>query len=126
MRSLVLQYIPHSEVGDLNSEAKIRKILRIVRQDRIALMEGRLSTEEEASLIELTMGEIDKKFRGVEVATVNPDALNTPISKRVITGLFELFMGKRGGMTVVGPASIIKEIKRDPNRIQLYMNTKRK
>lgn len=122
MRSLTLQFIPYSEIGELSSDARIKKILKIVKQDRIALMEGRLSTEEEAGLIEQTMGEIGGRFRGVEVATIHPERKNSELINKLRENVFELLFGKKGGMTIVGPASIIKEIKRDPNKIQLFMN----
>jgi hypothetical protein len=35
-------------------------------------------------------------------------------------------LGNRLGMTVIGPASLVKSIKRDPNKIELFMEERRK
>ena len=43
---------------------------------------------------------------------------------RFRVNLASMIMGREQGLTVIGPASIIKEIKKDPNKIQLF--TKRR
>jgi hypothetical protein len=40
--------------------------------------------------------------------------------KKIKKEFFRLMLGNSEGMTIIGPASVIKEIKRDPNKIQLY------
>ena len=34
--------------------------------------------------------------------------------------IIKTLMGDREGITVIGPATIVKEIKRDPNKIELF------
>jgi hypothetical protein len=34
----------------------------------------------------------------------------------------KLLLGNREGVTIIGPASIVKEIKRDPNKVELLTN----
>ena len=34
--------------------------------------------------------------------------------------LVKVFMGDRDGLTIIGPATIIKEIKRNPDKIELF------
>ena len=31
-----------------------------------------------------------------------------------------MLLGDREGITIIGPASVVKEIRRDPNKIQLF------
>jgi hypothetical protein len=35
-------------------------------------------------------------------------------------------LGDRSGLTIIGPASVVKAIKKDPNKIELYTSEKRK
>ena len=62
---LTLQYLPYSELAKLDSEKRIKKLLDIVRKERIILMEGRLKKEEETQLIQATMASIDDAFKGI-------------------------------------------------------------
>jgi len=121
---LTLQYVPMDELINLDSDRKITKLLKIVKQDKIVLMEGRLSSKEETELIERTMEEIDKKFKGIEIASLEPQ-IKKDFASILRDGVFRLFFGSKRGMTVMGPASIIKEIKRDPNKLQLYTSNRR-
>ena len=121
---LTLQYIPFEEIKNLDSEKKIQKLLRIVKQEKIVLMEGCLTSKEEAKLIEETMQLIDKKFKGVEVSTINPAPNNLP--NIIKNNILDLLLGKRRGLTIVGPAHIVKDIKKDPNKIHLFTSKRRR
>ena len=121
---LTLQFVPSDELNYLNSDKKIQKLLKVIKEDKIVLMEGRLSNKEEAQLIERTMEEIDKKFKGIEIASLDPK-IGKDFGSFLKDGIFKLFFGDRRGMTVMGPANIIKEIKRDPNKLQLYTSNRR-
>src|SRR3989338_2315317 len=116
---LTLQYIPNNEIENLNSENKIRKLLSLVKEDKILLIEGRLTSSEEARLIESTMEQISKSFKGIEICTVYPQKKREvqffdKLRKEVLN-----ILGYRQGITIIGPASIIKDIKRDPTKIEL-------
>ncbi|MBS3147056.1 DUF2073 domain-containing protein [Candidatus Woesearchaeota archaeon] len=116
---LTLQYIPNNEIENLNSENKIRKLLSLVKEDKILLIEGRLTSSEEARLIESTMEQISKSFKGIEICTVYPQKKREvqffdKLRKEVLN-----ILGYRQGITIIGPATIIKDIKRDPTKIEL-------
>ncbi len=49
---LSFQYIPYREHSSLNTDEKLKKILRITKQNKIILMQGKLKPNEEAKLIE--------------------------------------------------------------------------
>jgi len=121
---LTLQFVPSDEIIGLNSEKKLQKLLRIIRQDKIVLMEGKLTSKEEADLIEMTMEQVDRNFKGIEIASLEPEN-NGKFVDLVKDNIFKLFFGGARGMTVLGPANIIKEIKRDPNKLQLYTSANR-
>ena len=60
---VTFQFIPYHDVETLTAAKRVNKLLNIVKDDRIVIMEGRLKKEEEADLIEITMEEIDAKFK---------------------------------------------------------------
>lgn len=122
---LTLQFVPYHEIESLNSENKIRKLLNLVRSDKILLVEGKLHPHEEATLIERTMEQISRDFKGIEICTVTPDKRNQDIGKKIRSTMLRMF-GYKEGLTIIGPATIIKEIKRDPNKIELLTKVKRK
>lgn len=122
---LTIQYIPFEEVSDLDSERKIQKLIRIVKQNKLVLMEGTLTSQEEADLIEETMETIDSKFKGVEITSFNPLEKNTKqIQDRLKQMFIEAIFGRRRGLTIIGPANIVREIRKDPNRIQLFLSNR--
>ena len=59
-------------------------------------------------------------FKGVEICTIFPEEKDLQIVKRIKKEFIKSILGNRDGLTIVGPASIIKEIRRDPNKIMLY------
>src|SRR3989344_6266058 len=116
---LTLQFVPYADIESLDSQARINKLLKIVKNKHIVLMQGRLKPEEEAGLIQRTMEQIDKEFKGIEVCTVYPEENNLQSIKKFRNEIFKLLLGNRDGITIIGPASVVKEIRRDPNKIQL-------
>ena len=122
---LTIQYVPFEEVSYLDSERKIQKLIRIVKQNKLVLMEGTLTSQEEADLIEETMETIDSKFKGVEITSFNPLEKNTKLIQDKLKQLFmQAIFGRRRGLTIIGPANIVREIRKDPNRVQLFLSNK--
>ncbi len=120
---LTLQFIPYHEILNLDSDQRIRKILTSSKQDKIVLIGGRLKKEEEAKLIEKTMESINGSFKGIELAVINPNlkSLKTNFTYgNLKKHISNLFLGHRAGLTIIGPATVVKEIKRDPNKIELF------
>lgn len=122
---LTMQYVPFEELSDLDSERKIQKLIRIVKQNKLVLMEGTLTAQEEADLIEETMATIDSKFKGVEITSFNPIEKNSKQIQDKLRRMFmEMIWGRRRGLTIIGPANIVREIRKDPNRIQLFLSNR--
>ncbi len=117
--SLTLQFIPYVEIESLSSKERIKKLLDIAKKDKIVLLEGRLTAEEEAQLIQKTMASINKKFKGIELSVIYPDSGNNEFFSKIKNRLAKLLLGNRSGLTIIGPANVVKEIKQDPDKIQL-------
>lgn len=116
---LTLQFIPYNEMEHLDSKERIRKLIKAVKSNKIILMEGRLKSTEEAELIRKTMEEIGPEFKGIELSVVNTPNTDTKFAKKLKSALVNMLLGDRHGLTIIGPAKIIKEIKQDPDKIQL-------
>ena len=116
---LTLQFIPYSDIGNLTSEKKIQKLLKVVKEEKIVLLEGKLGSNEKSELIRKTMEDIDDKFKGIEIEELDVDKKDKALFEKMRMGLINFLMGSRRGLTIIGPASIIKEIKKDPGKIQL-------
>lgn len=119
---LTLSFITYSEIAKLNAVARIKKILDIVLKNRIVILQGRLDATEEASLIQSTMALVGKikGFKGVELAVINPGQ-NQGFFDQLKLGLARALVGQRDALTIIGPATIIKEIKKDPSKIELML-----
>ena len=119
---LTLQFVPFAEVSVLIQEEKLKKLLGLVKEDKIVLMEGKLKSSEKSELIARTMAEIDKKFKGIEIEELDLDAQSQAGLQKLKSVVINMLLGDRKGFTIIGPASIIKEIKKDPGKIQLLTN----
>ncbi len=119
---LTFQFVPYSEIEALSSIKRINKLMKLVKENKIILLEGKLKSHEETELIAKTMEEIDGKFRGIELGVVHPESKdNMLLWHKIRQTLIDALLGDRKGFTIIGPASIIKEIKNDPEKIQLMI-----
>ncbi len=123
IRGLSLQVIPFSELQQLSISERVKKILNLVLGNKIVIIQGRLRAEEEARLIEDTMALVDhvKNFKGIELAVVEPNMKDANIFIKFKYGFAKKLVGDSNALTVVGPSSIVKEIKRDPRKIELML-----
>ena len=129
------QYIPYREHSTQGTDEKLNRILDIVKDERIILLEGRLKPTEELELMKRTMESVTKKFTGISLVTINPEKdklkkknqeFHEKLKTSITDGLYKLRMGKREGLTIIGPATIIKEIRKDPSKIELITNPEKK
>ncbi|MEM4271549.1 MAG: DUF2073 domain-containing protein [Candidatus Pacearchaeota archaeon] len=123
IRGLSLQLITSSELAKMNTAERIKKILNLVIGNRIVIVQGRLEAEEEARLIEDTMAMVDhvKSFKGIELAVIEQDLKDAGFLFKLKQGIARTITGQSNALSVIGPASIIKEIKRDPRKIELML-----
>lgn len=124
IRGLSLQVIPYSEVQSLSISERVKKILSIVLGNKIVILHGRLRAEEEARLIEDTMALVDhvRNFKGIELAVIEPNMKDSSVFVKMKHGIAKKLIGDSRALTVIGPASVIKEIKRDPRKIEVLLN----
>ena len=124
IKGFSIQFMPHSEIRKDDSNERIRKILKIVLGNNILLLQGKLSPEEETRLIGDTMAMIGhvKNFRGIELAVISGNG-DEGFFGRFRKGIANMISGgDLEAITIIGPATIVKEIKRNPKKIELFLN----
>ncbi|MEK6905621.1 MAG: DUF2073 domain-containing protein [Nanoarchaeota archaeon] len=117
---VTFKFVPYYEVEGLSSAKRVNKLLKIVKEDKIVIMEGRLRKQEEADLIEITMEEISPKFKGIELSVIYPDRDKQDALQKLKGVMASALLGDRQGLTIVGPASVVKKIENNPDRIELF------
>jgi hypothetical protein len=124
LKGLSLQVIPFSEVQDLTIAQRVKKILSLVLGNKIVILHGRLRAEEEARLIEDTMALVDhvKDFKGIELAVIEPDLSDKTLVHKMKHGIAKRLVGDNTALTVIGPATVVKEIKRDPKKLEVMLS----
>ncbi len=125
--NLTLQFIPYSELAYLTQYRRVKKLLDLVNENKILIIQGKLSPEEEADLIQETMKQIREsrnsknKFKGIEIATISSKPKELSLLQDLKEKLANTFFGGRDVITIIGPASIVSDIKKDPSKIELYL-----
>ena len=110
---LKMDFLSSSALESSTSMEKVSMIVDRVKKGDLVVIEGGLTPEEEAELIETTMREIDvENFMGIDIYTVEKDK----------TSFFVLYRKKTVGMTIIGPANVMKEVKKKSNFISMIAN----
>ena len=123
---VTFQFVPYYEIEDLGSARRVKKLIDIVKSNKIVILQGRLKKEEETDLISIAMEEFGDKFKGIELAVINPEDREQAGVKKLRNNFFNMVLGDRQGLTIIGPASIVKDIKKDPTKIELLTKEAKK
>ena len=124
MKGYSIRFLPYSEIKNLGSEKRIKKIIDLIMENNILILQGKLKPDEEVRLIRNTMAIAgqDRNFRGIELASVSEDGEKGFFGKIRTLLANALSGGDFGAVTIIGPATIVKEIKKDPKKIELMLN----
>ncbi|MFH0863213.1 MAG: DUF2073 domain-containing protein [Candidatus Altiarchaeota archaeon] len=109
-----IEFIGVEMLKGITPEQKIYFILEHVKEDRIVVIDEGLTALEEGKLIQATMLQVNKKFQGIEVSTLREKTADG-LRERLI----RMLGGSTGGLTVIGPAKLIKQISKDPRMITM-------
>ncbi len=126
---LKLEFISSSKLNEKSPKSRIGFILGRVKDGRILIMDGVLKAEEEMDLIRETMRRVDSGFPGIEVCSLKKSTKTfdvfldrfTDQKERfqkfmgMLTGNINITTNMRTGITLIGPAKIIKKIKKNPD-----------
>jgi hypothetical protein len=111
--SLQIEFISSGALKPMDNQQRMNYILKSVKNNKIVVLDGMLSPLDEKNLIQETMKSIDGQFPGIEISTLGRN--DADLRSMII----RLLGGTLGGITVIGPSKLVKEIKKDPNRLNL-------
>jgi hypothetical protein len=122
-KELTIHFMPYSEIAKEDGMSRIKKIMGLVLDNKIIILQGRLKPEEETKFIETTMTLIGnlKGFQGVEISTISGDSENKNLFDKVRHNIARILVGEQDAITLIGPASVVKEIKKDPKKLELML-----
>ncbi len=110
-KGINVNLISRQKLEELSSEEKLKFILKEVQKGKILVLEQGLTPIEQANLIENTMREIkEDTFIGIEMEGYSEES---PTFLQKILGMI-----KKPRMTVIGPADLLKTIRKDNDMIQ--------
>jgi len=114
-----IDLISREKLSEMTPEQRIRFIVDEIKAGKVLVLERGLTAKEELELIRVTMAEIDhESFIGVEMPGFSID-----LKKQ---GFLNKLMGRKPPprMMVVGPAHMLKTIKKDGEMVQAMIVTK--
>jgi len=110
-RGISVNLVSRHKLDELSSDEKLKFILKEVQKGKILVLEHGLTPMEQTNLIEVTMKEIEHDtFIGIEMEGYSEDR-PTFIQKM-------LGMIKKPRMTMIGPAHLLRTVRKDSNIIQ--------
>jgi len=124
-KELTIHFMPYSEIENEDATGRIKKILSLILENKIIIIQGRLKAEEESRLIGDTMALIGhiQGFKGVELAVVSSkEKMN--FFQKVKHNVAKALVGEQDAVTIVGPANLVKDIKRNPQKLELLLRNK--
>jgi hypothetical protein len=111
MEGIQINLVSEDVLENMTVLEKIRFILDDVRDGNLIVLERGLTEEEQKTLIEMTMAEIDQSFSGIEIGSY-------PCKRKF--KLLGKLLGKsitQRRLTLIGRADRLKTIKKDRNFI---------
>ena len=114
-----VKILSFNSLMELTPRQRSEKILSLVKKGDLVVFEGRLESEEELNLTTKALESVSGKFTGIEIAYLG--AQNKSLIEKVKHSLVRVLSGKSPGLTVVGPSKTIKEIKMDPNNLEIML-----
>ncbi len=107
-----LEFVAARVLNGMNELEKLKYILSEVKKKKILVLEKGLTRQEERSLFKMTMENVSRSFPGIEISSFGEEPAG--VRSRLIQ-----LLGGRIEMTVIGPSDLVKEIKRDPDKLRV-------
>ena len=114
--NLKIKFIPYEKF----LKDSFNEIVRNLKDDTIILIDAKLTAEQEADIIKETMKRISHKFSGIEMSSIDLQEQANQMGK-IKNAFIEAIIGRKRGMTLIGPAKIVHKIKKSPEELLLYM-----
>ncbi len=121
-KEIKIKYIPY-DVFKKNSEC----IFEPLKENFLIIIDAKIKPEEEAKIIEKTMENINLKFKGIEISVMDFENLEIWGKKQehkiklIFSKMSEKIFGRNRGITLIGPANLIKSIEKDPDALFIHL-----
>lgn len=113
MAGVQIEFVAARTLRSRDAEEKAKYIINAVKKERkILILEEALSREEERILYQRTMESIGKDFPGIEISSFGEELPG------VRQALISMLGGKKAGLTIIGPSNLVKQIKKDPDKLR--------
>jgi len=122
-QDLTIHFMPYSEIAHEETIGRIKKIMGLVLDNKIIVLQGKLRPDEEVRLIENSMtliGNIEG-FQGIEIATISGEDDQATFFENMRKNIARILVGEQDKITIIGPASVVKEMKKNPRKIELML-----
>ena len=125
-KDLTIHFMPYSAISHEDGIGRIKKIMGLILKNKIIILQGKLRPDEEVRLIENSMTLIGniKGFQGIEIAGLNGENENRSLFEGVRRNIAKILIGEQDAITVIGPASVVKEMTKDPKKVELMLARK--
>lgn len=111
--NIQVDFLGKGRLEKLGTMEKVRLIIDRVKENKIVVLEEGLSSDEQATLVETTMGEIstheDGEFSGLEIETRKRNNSSSGLRSK----LSQLASPDNEPLMIVGPANKLKTIDED-------------
>jgi len=120
MKDLSINFVGYEHFRGLSKTKKVNLIIDSIKNKDILVTEGHLDPSDELALIEGVMRKIGKDFKGIEICRLSKNesyyskaSIFTKFKRTLLTFLG----GRESGLTIIGPAVIISQIKKNPQKV---------
>jgi len=122
-KDLTIHFMPFSEIARENSIGRVKKIMGHVLNNKLIILQGKLHPEDEKTLIANSMTLIGniKGFQGIEIATISGEKGGMGLFNKIRHNIAKILVGEQDSMTIIGPATIVKEMKKDPSQMEVLL-----
>jgi len=116
--NLKIKFVPYEKFR----ENTLSKFLKDLQDNTIVLIDAKLTADEEASLIKETMEKVSNHFSGIELNSLEfANGKKMSNFNKVKNMMIERIIGKKRGLTIIGPAKTVRQIRKNPEELLLYM-----
>lgn len=122
-KDLTIHFMPYSEISREDSIGRVKKIMGHVLNNKLIILQGKLHPEDEKTLISNSMTLIGnlKGFQGIEIATISGEKEGLSLFNKIRHNIARILVGEQDSMTIIGPATIVKEMKKDPSQMEVLL-----
>lgn len=116
--NLKIRFVPY----EIFKKRGPKCFIKDLKDNKIILIDAKLDAKEEAGLIKDTMEKISYLFSGIEMGSLDVrKQKNVNGFEKLRNSLAEVIMGKKRGLTIIGPAKVIHRIEKNPEELRLFI-----